>query len=50
MSIELACLYYAVRSRFYEIPLETYCDAMNEIGNMAHSCKLNMNDLAKICA
>ena len=48
ITVELACLYYEVRSRFYSLPIDTYCDAMSEVGNMAHACNLNLNDLAKI--
>lgn len=48
ITVELACLYYEVRSRFYSLPLDTYCDAMTEVGNMARACNHNMNDLAKI--
>ena len=44
ITVELACLYYEVRSRFYSLPLETYCDAMTEVGNMANACELPTNE------
>ena len=48
MSIELACLYYEVHSRFHSLPIDTYCDAMDEISRMASKLSHNMNDLAKV--
>jgi len=46
MSIELACLYYEVHSRFYSLPLDAYEDAMDEISRMAGNLNCNLNDLA----
>ena len=48
MSIELACLYYEVHSRFYMLSLEAYEDAMDEISRMASNLNTNLNNLAKI--
>ncbi len=48
MSIELACLYHEVHSRFYSLPIDAYGDAMNEIADMASKLNHNLNNLAKV--
>ncbi len=48
MSVELACLYHEVHSRFHSLPIDAYCDAMNEVGDMASKLSHNINDLAKV--
>jgi hypothetical protein len=44
----LACLYYEVRSRFYKVSVDDYCDACFEVDLMARSLGYTLNDLAKI--
>jgi hypothetical protein len=48
LAVLLACLYYEVHSRFYRLDEDTYFDAMDEVGIMAHACGYSINDLAKI--
>ena len=45
---ELACLYYEVHSRFYELSQEKYSASMSEVGRLAHAAGYTINDLAQI--
>lgn len=48
--LELACLYVEVRHRFFSsTSLNTYCEAMREVGVMAAAMGYTLNDVAKIC-
>jgi len=46
---ELACLFCEVHNRFYSTSTYVYCDAMDEVGEMASAMGYTMNDLAKVC-
>jgi hypothetical protein len=46
--LELACLFFEVRQRFYSTSTERYCEAMEEVGKMAEAMGYTMNDLARI--
>ncbi len=47
--LELACLYCEVRRRYFSsTPLNTYCEAMREVGVMASAMGYTIHDLAKV--
>jgi hypothetical protein len=47
MSEELLCLFYAVRVRFFELPLDKYISAMQELAIIANQANVTINDLAQ---
>lgn len=48
IAFELACLYYEVHNRFYDMDTVDYVKAMSEIAVLAHMLGYTLNDLAKI--
>lgn len=47
MLLELACLFYEVRSRFKKMDMGDYCDACREVSIIADRFGYNINDLAQ---
>lgn len=40
-------LFYQTRSRFWEIDLETYCEAMSELNRLASLTGFNKNEIIR---